>query len=333
MSRQPRLTSAEIGTLWTRYMYESMEWCMTRYFIEQTKDTETKKLLHSISESASSKSDAIDAIFQSEGIPRPIGFTHDDVYEKAPRLYSDEMVLKYIKGKTGLVMAANVAGLELSARDDVRNFYRESMGASLEMDELATQLLLAKGIYIRAPYIPIPEKAEFVENHGFMGNILGTPRTLHAVEITHLFTNIQNNLMGKALFTGFSQVANSPKIREYFYRGAEIANKHIQIFCSYLMEDGLPTPMSGDLDVTTSTSAPFSDRLMLFHATVLGATGFGNYAMSITASTRTDLVADYGRLMAEVTQYAEDGAAIVIENGWMEIPPRAAERRELALQS
>jgi hypothetical protein len=38
-------------------------------------------------------------------------------------------------------------------------------------------------------------------------------------------------------------------------------------------------------------------------------------------------------LMAEVTQYAEDGAAIVIENGWMEIPPRAAERRELALQS
>ncbi|WP_397428635.1 DUF3231 family protein [Priestia koreensis] len=38
----------------------------------------------------------------------------------------------------------------------------------------------------------------------------------------------------------------------------------------------------------------------------------------------------YTRLCAEIINYAADGAHMMIENGWMEQPPQAADRRKLA---
>jgi hypothetical protein len=35
--------------------------------------------------------------------------------------------------------------------------------------------------------------------------------------------------------------------------------------------------------------------------------------------------------MAEYAQYAEDGANLMIENSWLEQPPTAPDRKELAL--
>jgi nitrogen fixation protein len=36
--------------------------------------------------------------------------------------------------------------------------------------------------------------------------------------------------------------------------------------------------------------------------------------------------------MAEILQYAEDGANIMIDNGWREQPPQAPDRDQLANQ-
>jgi hypothetical protein len=35
-------------------------------------------------------------------------------------------------------------------------------------------------------------------------------------------------------------------------------------------------------------------------------------------------------LLVEVGQYADDGAKLIIENGWMEAPPQAEDRNKLA---
>lgn len=36
------------------------------------------------------------------------------------------------------------------------------------------------------------------------------------------------------------------------------------------------------------------------------------------------------RLMAEIGKFAEDGLTILIDNGWLEKPPQAADRKNIA---
>ena len=60
------------------------------------------------------------------------------------------------------------------------------------------------------------------------------------------------------------------------------------------------------------------------------AAGLGNYGISMSSSSRSDLSIMYARLLAEVGQYADDGAKMMIANGWMEAPPQAEDRNKLA---
>ena len=77
------------------------------------------------------------------------------------------------------------------------------------------------------------------------------------------------------------------------------------------------------------TIPPFSDRLMLQHVVMLNGIGIGNYATSMGSSLRHDLSVNYTRLIGEVANYGEDGINILIENKWLEEPPRTIDRREL----
>ena len=50
-------------------------------------------------------------------------------------------------------------------------------------------------------------------------------------------------------------------------------------------------------------------------------------------SARHDLGVMYGRLTAEISAYSNEGAQILINNGWLERPPMAAVREILAKKS
>ncbi|WP_268870586.1 DUF3231 family protein [Halalkalibacter wakoensis] len=50
---------------------------------------------------------------------------------------------------------------------------------------------------------------------------------------------------------------------------------------------------------------------------------------SITLSFRRDIAAKYSKQMINVGLYAEDGAELMIDHGWLELPPIAANRNEL----
>ena len=89
--------------------------------------------------------------------------------------------------------------------------------------------------------------------------------------------------------------------------------------------------MTWDMNVTTSQVAPYSEKLMMTLVCALNNFSFTSYGLSLSASLRTDVSATIVRQIAEVLAYAEDGANILINNGWMEQPPRAVNRRELAL--
>jgi len=56
---------------------------------------------------------------------------------------------------TAAGMAAYCLGLNLAVRSDVRSYFWHCIDSSKELDEKVTQALLSKGLYIRAPHIPV----------------------------------------------------------------------------------------------------------------------------------------------------------------------------------
>ncbi len=326
-----RLTSAEIGSLWLQYITDSMAICTITYFLNKTEDAQIRPVLEQAISLSQSHLRSIDDIFKREYFPTPAGFTEKDVSIDAPRLFCDPYHLTYVKNSAKSGMIAYGLSLSLAARQDVRDFLMECIKTSADLDELATQVMLSKGIYVRPPYITIPDRVQYVKSDNFFGSLFGKQRPLSALEIAHLFLNAQSNSVAKALLIGFSQVAHSRELRQLFVKGAGIADKHIEVFGTSLKESGLPAPMSLDSDIMDTTISPFSDKLMLFHISSLMAMGLGYYAAAIGASARIDLVADYGRLAAEIEKYVYECEKMMANNSWLEEPPLADDRKELAL--
>ncbi|WP_066363394.1 DUF3231 family protein [Neobacillus drentensis] len=144
-----------------------------------------------------------------------------------------------------------------------------------------------------------------------------------------MFSNIQTNMLGKALITGYAQIAQDKEVKEYLVRGRQIAQQHVDLFSEILKSEDLPVPMSWDSAVSDSTTSVFSDKLMMFNVSSMIAAGIGNYGMAIAASPRRDIALKYATLLPEIALYAEAGAKIMIKHGWMEEPPQADDRNEI----
>lgn len=74
----------------------------------------------------------------------------------------------------------------------------------------------------------------------------------------------------------------------------------------------------------------FSDKLMMFHINAVMATTLADYGIALASSMRKDLGLLYASIVAEMALHIADGAKIMIKNGWMEKPPQASNRDELA---
>jgi hypothetical protein len=325
-----KLTGAEVSYLWSTYMADSMSVCVFKHFLENIKDDEIKSLVTYALGLSQQHIEFIRGIFSDEKIQIPQGFTEQDVNLKAKRLFSDVFYLKFINqmARGGLATYGRV--LQHIFRHDIRSFFSNCLTSTIELDNRATQLLLEKGLSQRHPSIPYPQKLEFIHKQSFVLEGLGRREALTGTEVSQLHFNIQTNQLGTSLATAFSQVAESDKVRNYFLRGKAIAMKHIKVFSDYLENNSLPIPMSFDQEVANSKESPFSDKLMMFHFALMIYSGVGNYGVAISESRRSDLVVDFSRLTAEILKFSEDGANILIANEWLEQPPLAANRKDLA---
>ncbi|MCR2820956.1 DUF3231 family protein [Lederbergia panacisoli] len=325
-----KLTSSELAYLWTNYLADSMSVCVFKHFLEYIEDDEIKSLVNYALQLSEEHIDFMRSLFTKEKIQNPQGFSNADVNLNARRLFSDVFYLKYIKhmAKGGLATYGRI--IQNIFRKDILDFFNSCLKETIELNTKATQLLLEKGLAIRPPTIPYPEEVEFVHKQSFIVEGLGRRGSLTCSEITNLYSNIQTNFLGTSLAIAFSQVTESEKVRKFFLRGKDIAKKHIKVFGSYLEMCSLPVPMSYDQDVTESKESPFSDKLMMFHFSLMIYAGIGNYGVAISECQRSDLTIDYSRLVAEILKYSEDGANIMIANGWLEQQPLSANRKDLA---
>ena len=325
-----KLTSSELSVLWGSYINDTLGIGMISYFLKDVEDPDIRAVLEYASDLAKKHIEIVSDIFKEEKIPIPMGFVEQDVNLNAARLYSDIFMLYYIQNMGSMGLNTYSVALPSSARIDIREFYTSCLSSSAELFNRASNVMQQKGLFIRSPYISYPTQGEFVHKQHFLAGWMGEQRPLTTLEISFLFFNLYRNTLGNALLTGFSQVAQSKEVRLYMVRGAEVAKHQSAVFAKFLTDDNLLSPMTWDIQPLTSKESPFSDKLLMYHTAALNNAGIGYYGASMGATVRKDLISAYFRVITEVGELSEDGANIMISNGWLEKPFSAPNRNDLA---
>lgn len=326
-----RLTAPEIASLWTQYIFDTMSICFFRYALEHIEDHEVKSIYQTSLELSKKHVQKITEFMSKENYPIPRGFTEeDDVNIHAPRLFQDPFYLNYIyimslQGMTGYALSVSN-----SIRSDLRKYYITCMSETMELFDQSIDLMLSKGLFTRPPIISPPDSIDFVKHQSFLTGWLGDRRPLNAIEIGDISFNMLKMHLHAALKVGFIQVTQSKEIRQHFMRGLDIANKHIKIFESVFKEDKLNSPISWQSMITNSTSMTFSDKYMMYQIQLSTQLSLSFYGSAMSVNSRRDIGADYLRLFLELLKFGEDGANLMIKNGWLEQPPTASDRESLA---
>jgi len=324
-----RLTSSELANLWASWMESSIKECIVKYFLTFTEDQEIRDILEYTLGIAQKHLQRLSQIYEEENHPIPRGFTDDDINLDAPRLFTDSFILAFLEDMAKVRLDGYSTAMQMSTRADVRKFFTECVADPAEIYNRVVSVMLSKGIYMRPPHIPVPEKVDFVKKQSFLTGYLGKRRPIVSVGISHVFSGLQTNSFRKGIFSGFAQVTDSKQVRQYMERGKEISSKHAEIFGSLLMKEDLPVTMPWDSGITESRISPFSDRLMMQKVWESNSVLIGSYGKAFSVVLRNDLSIDFVRLMMETAKYAQDGLNILIDNGWLEEPPQSKGRNDL----
>ncbi|MDC3417541.1 DUF3231 family protein [Aquibacillus salsiterrae] len=265
-----RLTSPEIASLWTAYMNNSMSYCVLKYFREKTQDIEIQKILDLAIEISETVLKSITDIYKKENHAIPVAFSEsEDINLNAPALYSDTFHLQFVHNMARHGMTSYGASFAGCARTDVKDLFSNTIDLTRDLYNKSLNVLLEKGLYSRAASIPIPDKVEFIEKQGYLTGWFGERRPMNAIEIMHFYKNMQRNAVGKALLLGFGQTAGLQEVRNYMARGSQIADKVVKFLAHILSEENISETPTLDSEVLKSTTAPFSDKLMMFQVSML----------------------------------------------------------------
>ncbi|MFD1172229.1 DUF3231 family protein [Oceanobacillus picturae] len=317
-----KLTSSEISALWAAYMNNSMNACMMKYFIEKAEDMEVRTILELSSDISNRLLQKIRAVYIKEKHPIPLAFNENDVNVEAPPLCTDVFTLNYIHAMARYGMTYFGSAFSGSVRPDVLGIFTEAVQLDMELYYKTLNLLLEKGLYFRAASIPIPERVGFVEKQKYLTGGFENRRPLNAPDIMNFYNDMQRNGIGKAIIMGFGQTANLQEVRNYMMRGAKIS--HV------LSEENITESATWDSEVLDSTTAPFSDKIMMFHTSLLTGSSTGYYGTALGTSLRRDIATKYMRFIVEALEFAEDGTNIMINHEWMEQPPQSFDNFKMA---
>lgn len=327
-----RLTSSEIGALWTGYMNDSMSKVVLGFMLQYIQDPEIKPIIQHSYDLSSSHLEKLESIFESEQYAIPNGFTEQDVNMNAPWIFTDLFCLTYVNHMARVGMVGYSGFLAISFRKDICQYFLEGLNEVGNLYTQSLEIASLKGVNARHPYIEVPKETDYVDSKKYLSglNPFSSNRPLNAVEISHLYLNIMTNAIGIKLCLAFAQSSPLKEVQEFMVRSKEISQKHIKIFVDTLLKNDIEASQLPDIAVSDSTTQTFSDKLTMFHMSIMMSAGIGNYATAGAASQRSDLMINYQRLSLEVTKLAKSGADIMIKHQWLEQPPGTKDRKKLA---
>ncbi|MEH7131518.1 DUF3231 family protein, partial [Priestia megaterium] len=270
------------------------------------------------------------AFIENEGFPVPIGFTESDLNKGTEKLFTDIFCLNYLHIMTLYGLLGHTTSLGVSVREDLRHFYDSCDNDAKRMYHQTIELLLEKGNFQRDPYFYPTENPEFISSQDFTDGFFGKGRRLSAPEIISISFNLKKSIMAKTLSIGFSQVTQSKEVRKFLEDSEKTADGQIQAFSKIMHTDNLPVPMSWETEVTTSRDSPFSDKLMMYHIGFLFQAAQVYHGTGLASAMRTDLVTTYEGIILKNLIVTKKWFDIMVKNKWLEQPPLAPNRKEIA---
>ncbi|WP_417897789.1 DUF3231 family protein [Bacillus haimaensis] len=329
-SSKTPITSSELANLWMAYQEKTMILRILEHFIEHA-DNDEKQLLQSHYSNAAKTVEIITSIFQQEGAVIPIGFTESDVHKSVPKLFDYLYDIMYLHMMTKVEMSLYALFTGMSYRKDIEDLFIGLTAESQAMNSQSTQFLLEKGVLVRPAFVTMPKEVHFVQDDNYMDGfkMFSETRSLNTVEVSLIHHAIETNLIGMQLMIGFAQVAADKEVQNYFAQGMKLSKKIEIELGEFLRQSYIEPPATHAGKATTSKTAPFSDKLMMYNTSLLSSFGLGSHALGGAFSLRSDLPAKMALLVKDIFTFAQDGGKIMIKKGWLEEPPQIEDRNQL----
>lgn len=325
-----KLTSSEIGTLWGEYVNGTMTDVVNRYMFSIIEDESIKAIFEDAIKTFEKQKKQLVTFMENEGFPVPIGFTESDLNKDSGRLFTDIFCLNYLHIMTLHGLLGHTTAFGVSVRKDLRDFYDSCDNDAKKMYHQTIELLLEKGHFQRDPLFYPAKNPEIISSQDFTDGFFGKGRRLTAIEIISISFNLKKSIMAKTLSIAFSQVAQTKEVRKFLEDSEKTSDGQIQALAKIMHKDNLPVPRSWETEVTTSTDSPFSDKLMLYHIGFLFQAAQAYHGTGLASAMRTDLVATYETTILKNLAVTKKWFDIMMQNKWLEQPPLAPNRKEIA---
>ncbi|MGM0879072.1 MAG: DUF3231 family protein [Bacillota bacterium] len=325
-----KLTSSEIGTLWGEYVNGTAIDVVIRYMFSIIEDESIKSIFEDAIKTFEKQKKQLVTFIENEGFPVPIGFTEFDLNKGAERLFTDIFCLNYLHIMTLHGLLGHSTSLAVSVREDLRYFYDSCDNDAKKMYHQTIDLLLEKGSFQKDPLFYPSKNPEFISSQDFTDGFFGKGRKLAATEIISISFNLKKSIMAKTLSIAFSQVTQTKEVRKFLEDSEKTADEQIKSFSKIMQTDNLPVPKSWETEVTTSTNSPFSDKLMMYHIGFLYQAAQAYHGVGLASAMRTDLVMAYERVILKNLMVTKKWYNIMVQNKWLEQPPLAPNRKEIA---
>ncbi|WP_442600428.1 DUF3231 family protein [Neobacillus sp. D3-1R] len=327
-----KLTSSEIGSLWGEFVNGTMTDVVNKYMFTIIEDERIKAIFADAIETFKKQKEQISAFLKNEGFPVPIGFSESDLFKGKQRLFTDIFCLNYLHIMTLHGLLGHSISLGVSVRRDLRFFYDSCDDDAKRMYHQTIELLLEKGNFQKDPLFYPAENPEFISSKDFTDGFFGKGRKLAATEIISISFNLKKSIMAKTLSIAFSQVAQTSEVRKFLTDSEKTADGQIKAFSKIMQADNLPVPKSLETEVTISTDSPFSDKLMLYHIGFLFQAAQNYHGAGLASAMRTDLVTAYEGTILKNLIVTKKWFDLMVKNKWLEQPPLAPNRGEIAGQ-
>lgn len=170
----------------------------------------------------------------------------------------------------------------------------------------------------------MPKSIDYITDKSYMKgtNFFGDKRVINTVEFGLLYHSIDTNIVGMQLMKSFAQCAKDEDVKKYFKKGQELSKEIIKGTNDILLQNNIQSSNTSGGIVTSSTEAPFSEKLMMFCTYLLGGFGLGGQGFSAGFLLRNDMMMKTAVFAKDVYEYIVEGARLMMSKGWLEEPPK-----------
>jgi hypothetical protein len=323
------ITSSELAYLWNTYLLNSKSKHILMYGVSQCDDEDIRSVLHQSLELSAHSLSKVREIFDAENQRVPFGFSEEDVYVAASKIYSDKLMLYMLKVYLMVGLSNYGVAISLSPRQDIRSFFNNAMISSIELSNKIDDTALAKGIYLRTPNIPTTQKTEFAEDKSIFGRFIGHKRPLSAVEITSLYSCSMVNAIVEAQILGMAQTMEDIRLKEFSNRTRKTLKEQVETLNEILHKEDLSLPPNLESEVLKSSTPVFSDRLSMFFCFASLADILTTFSIGKIGAMRKDVFMTLSQLSGEILLLIKDGTDLMLERNWFEEMPKNIDRDDI----